>query len=76
MSSPAELRSLISEILGVLEDDLTLESGMGNPEDWDSFAQISIMVAVEEKWSIQFSPIEIGENTNFAAILNLISQRN
>ena len=44
MSRPAELRSLISEVLGVHEEELTLESGMGNPEDWDSFAQISIMV--------------------------------
>jgi hypothetical protein len=30
------------------------------------------MVAAEEKWNLQFSPIEIGENSKFVEILNLI----
>ena len=75
MIESAELSSLISEIIGVPEEDLSSESGMGNPTDWDSFAQISIMVAAEEKWNIQFSPIEIGENSKFTEILNLINNK-
>ena len=75
MIESAELSSLISEIIGVPEEDISNESGMGNPADWDSFAQISIMVAAEEKWNLQFSPIEIGENSKFAEILNLINKR-
>jgi acyl carrier protein len=75
MIKSAELSSLISEIIGVPEEELTSESGMGNPADWDSFAQISIMVAAEEKWNLQFSPIEIGENSKFVEILNLINKK-
>jgi acyl carrier protein len=75
MIKSAELSSLISEIIGVPEEELTNESGMGNPADWDSFAQISIMVAAEEKWNLQFSPIEIGENSKFEEILNLINKK-
>ena len=75
MIESAELSSLISEIIGVPEKDISSESGMGNPADWDSFAQISIMVAAEEKWNIQFSPIEIGENSKFTEILNLINNK-
>ena len=75
MIESAELSSLISEIIGVPEKDISSESGMGNPTDWDSFAQISIMVAAEEKWNLQFSPIEIGENSKFPEILNLINKK-
>ena len=75
MIKSAELSSLISEIIGLPEEEITNESGMGNPVDWDSFAQISIMVAAEEKWNIQFSPIEIGENSKFTEILNLVNNK-
>jgi acyl carrier protein len=75
MTDSTDLFSLISEIIGVQEETLSNESGMGNPVDWDSFAQISIMVAVEEKWNVKFSPIEIGENSNFTDILNLINTK-
>ena len=75
MIESAELSSLISEIIGVPEKDISSESGMGNPFDWDSFAQISIMVAAEEKWNLQFTPIEIGENSRFPEILNLINKK-
>lgn len=75
MIESTELSFLISEIIGVPEADISIESGMGNPPDWDSFAQISIMVAVEEKWNLQFSPIEIGENSKFKAILELVNMK-
>ncbi len=75
MINATDLSSLISEVIGVSDDLLSNESGMGNPIDWDSFAQISIMVAAEEKWNVTFSPIEIGENTNFTDILSLINSK-
>ena len=75
MSNSELLRNLICEILGVQLEALSFESGMGNPPEWDSFAQISIMVAAEEKWSVQLSPIEIGENTKFNLILALIESK-
>jgi acyl carrier protein len=75
MIKSAELSSLISEIIGVSEANISNESGMGNPADWDSFAQISIMVAIEEKWNLQFSPIEIGENSKFKQIIELINKK-
>jgi acyl carrier protein len=70
-----QLRNLICEILGFQVEELSFESGMGNPPEWDSFAQISIMVAAEENWSVQFSPIEIGENNKFKQILVLIESK-
>ena len=75
MINSTDLTSLISEVIGVPEETLFNESGMGNPVDWDSFAQISIMVAAEEKWNVKFSPIEIGENTKFTDVLNLINSK-
>ena len=75
MSNSDQLRNLICEILGIQLETLSFESGMGNPTEWDSFAQISIMVAAEEKWSIQLSPIEIGESTKFNLILALIESK-
>ena len=75
MSNSEQLHNLICEILGIRHEALSFESGMGDPTEWDSFAQISIMVAAEEKWSVQFSPIEIGENTKFDLILALIESK-
>ena len=75
MSNSDQLRNLICEILGIQLETLSFESGMGNPTEWDSFAQISIMVAAEEEWSIQLSPIEIGESTKFNLILELIDSK-
>jgi len=75
VSNSEQLRNLICEILGIQNEALSLESGMGDPTEWDSFAQISIMVAAEEKWSVQLSPIEIGENTTFNLILALIESK-
>ncbi len=75
MTNVEQLRNLICEILGFQVEELSFESGMGNPPEWDSFAQISIMVAAEENWSVQFSPIEIGENNKFKQILVLIESK-
>jgi acyl carrier protein len=75
MSNSEQLRNLICEILGFQFEEPSFEFGMGNPPEWDSFAQISIMLAAEEKWSVQFSPIEIGENTKFKVILELIESK-
>jgi acyl carrier protein len=75
MNNSEQLRNLICEILGIQLETIDVKSGMGDPSEWDSFAQISIMVAAEEKWSVQFSPIEIGENTKFNLILALIESK-
>jgi acyl carrier protein len=66
---------LASKVFGIPESDLTEESSMGEPSEWDSFAQISLMVALEEQYNIVFSPIEIGESKTIQLILELIIQK-
>jgi acyl carrier protein len=69
------LFSLASKVFGLPENELTENSSMGNPSEWDSFAQISLMVALENQYKIKFSPIEIGESTSIRTIHELITQK-
>ena len=70
-----DLIILASRVFGIPESDLTENSSMGDPSEWDSFAQISLMVSLEEKYKIVFSPIEIGETKTIRLIHELINQK-
>jgi acyl carrier protein len=69
-----QLISIVAQILSVESSLITEDSGIGNPQEWDSFAQISIMLEVEREIIHKFSPEEISENSKIKDILNLINE--
>ena len=66
------VKSIIAQVLFVEETSITSDSGLGNPQEWDSFAQISIMLEIERKFERRFTPEEIADYTNVEKILKLL----
>lgn len=48
-----DIVNLVQEVLGV---PLTVDSHMGDPEEWDSLATVNIVLALEEAYEI-FIPV-------------------
>lgn len=62
----------------VLKDsDLILSQNMvtGDHPAWDSFANVEILLAVESRWSIQFSSKEIDRIRSIGDLLAAISSK-
>jgi acyl carrier protein len=55
----SELIGLISTILAVSPDELTIESGPGTLPLWDSLGHVTIIAAVEETYGIKLKMLEI-----------------
>jgi acyl carrier protein len=50
---------LVADVLNVAPADLTLQSGPANLGQWDSLAHVTIMAAVEQTYSIEFTMREM-----------------
>lgn len=65
-----KLEELIAEVIGVDLEILQDNSGPDNIENWDSMAQINLVEALEEMYSVKFTITEIEKMKNVAAIRN------
>jgi len=65
-----KLEELIAEVIGVDIEILQDNSGPDNIENWDSMAQINLVEALEEMYSVKFTITEIEKMKNVAAIRN------
>jgi acyl carrier protein len=41
-------------------------------EDWDSLAQVGIILSIEKEFGIKFNSLEVGKLENVGAMVNLI----
>lgn len=76
ISNRAELLSLIAEVLGLPSLSLNDNSTIANPPEWDSFAQIAIMLEVEKHTNTRFSPEEISEINSVGKIVAFLRLTN
>jgi acyl carrier protein len=58
-----------------LRDDLVLDPGLSakDVEDWDSFKQIEIIIAVEQQFGIKFRTREMDSLNNVGDLVHLIA---
>jgi len=62
----------------VLEDDafqLSTTHSQRNLPDWDSFAQVKLVIGVEEEFDVKFSIDEAAETKSAAGLLQLIREK-
>jgi acyl carrier protein len=71
-SIETNVKSIIAQVLFVEETSIMSDSGLGNPQEWDSFAQISIMLEIERKFARRFTPEEIANHTIVESIITLL----
>jgi len=70
-----ELNELFQEVFNDSKLVITKETNASQIEEWDSFAQISLVVAFEEKYNIKFSTKEISELTCVGDMVELIKRK-
>jgi acyl carrier protein len=66
---------LAADIFGTSSDDLTARSTPADVESWDSVAQLNLIVAVEDEFSIQFTTDDIERAGSIGAIAELVAER-
>ena len=74
MSDEIHLRVLemSADVFGLTADELSVESTPDDVEAWDSFAQLNLLVALEDEYAIRFDPDEIGQMSSLGAVAELV----
>ena len=67
-----EIISIISEVSGVEEEQITLESHLANDLEIDSIKAIEIIVAIEKKYKISIRDEDVSQITSVHQIFNLV----
>ena len=75
MSTKQTVIGIISTILEVPAEQITMESGIGDFAKWDSLAQISILQEIQDELEIEFEPEEIIELENVEDIIRLAEEK-
>jgi acyl carrier protein len=77
--TPAEVIVRIEPIFRDLFDDykgpVTAALSAKDVEQWDSLANVQLVVMVERAFKVRFSVDEIGELANLGALADLVSKR-
>lgn len=71
----AELEKIMQEVFDDDEIEITEEMTADDVEEWDSLSHISLIVAIEKKFSIKLNPAEIGKLENVGQMVDVITAR-
>ena len=67
-----EIKKIMTDILGVEIND---DSDKQNVDEWDSFNHLEILVCLEKKYDIEFSPEEMGSLNSYKDILKIVIEK-
>ena len=70
-----QIRTMASDLFGVPAERITADSSPHTLEKWDSIQHLNLVLAVEEKFSLQLSPEEIEQMTNIGKTAKLIESK-
>ena len=77
MSHTAKIREILSSVLGVPADQISEVASMDDVEQWDSLAQMNLVLALEEEFGIVIPDDEVGSMVTVplidALLLELLS---
>ena len=66
------LKLLVEEVLGV---EISDSDGLGTIDEWDSMAQLSILLAIESQHNIKLSLSELTNVTTLSSWILLTNQK-
>ena len=75
MDIKKDLQEIFRDVFDDDELELTTETTANDIEDWDSFAQIQLVVAIEKHFNIHFQVDEVGSLKNVGEMIQLIDKR-
>jgi acyl carrier protein len=70
-----QVRQLASDILAVPVEQIGADSSPEMIESWDSIQHLNLVLALEEKFHVEFSPEEMEEMRNLRKICELVETR-
>jgi acyl carrier protein len=79
----SNLQSELQEVFRQVFDDdrlvITAASSAADVEGWDSMAHINLIIAIEKKFAVRFSPAELaglgGKGQNVGSIMKILEAR-
>lgn len=77
MTSPAfeQVRSIAADIFAVPADRITAQSSPENVDAWDSTQHLSFVLALEERFNLQFSPEEMEQMRDVGSTAKIIESK-
>ena len=74
MSSEDRLKDVIANVLGVDVSEIHENSSSDTIEDWDSFAQMNLIIAIEEEFDVTIPDEEAANLTSFPLIKLVVNE--
>jgi acyl carrier protein len=69
------VRTLAADVLGVPRTAIGVDSSPKQLESWDSIQHVSLIVAIEEQFGVEFNPDEIGSMESIALIAETLTRK-
>lgn len=70
-----QVQGIASDLFGVPAGQITRESSTESVEAWDSTQHLNFVLALEEKFNIQFSPEEMEQMRNIGSTVKLVENK-
>lgn len=68
-----KLVKIMAPIFEVEESDISENASPENIEKWDSLAHMSLVIALEQEFDIQFTEDQIVESFSFKALVEILN---
>jgi len=75
MDNTDNLFRIIAEILNVPSDTINIDTYQSEVESWDSLCMVNLIVALEQKFELNFDIIEISEMDSVSNIKEVLSSK-
>lgn len=69
------VRQIAADVFGLPLDAVTGQSSPETIENWDSLQHVTLVVALEQAFTVQFLPEEIAEMVTIERIASLVEQK-
>jgi acyl carrier protein len=66
---------LAADIFGAAPDELSASTTPDDLDSWDSVAQLNLLVALEDEFSVAFNADDVERASSLGAIAGLIAER-
>ena len=70
-----QVRGIASDVFGIPANTITDESSPQSIDSWDSMQHLNLVLAIEDRFGVQFEPEEIEEMKNVGAAAALVEKK-
>lgn len=70
-----QVKGILSKVFGVDVSQITDAIAPGKLKAWDSIRHMKMILALEEEFSVEFEPEDIGQMLNLKLIMNILNEK-